>query len=459
MTLPEEQKNQKQQPVSRDAERAVLGGLILENGSWDHISDLLVESDFFVAEHRFIFQAISKLAQENKPFDTLTVNEMLKTLGHMAALGSEQYLFELVNQTPTSANVASYSEIVREKSILRKLLSAGQSITSMAFQPGEKKTEELIDDAERSILNISDQRASANEGPQAVQNILKKTTEKIDLMSQSEDAFVGLQTGFSDLDQLTSGLQPADLIIVAGRPSMGKTVLGVNIAENIAISEKKTVLIFSLEMPNDSIVMRMLSSLGRIDQHRVRTGNLNDDEWPRLSSAVNMITDANIFIDDQPGLSPMEMRTRARRIKRQHPDLGVIVVDYLQLMTVPGCKEGRTQEISEISRTLKLIAKELNVPVIALSQLNRGLEQRTDKRPVMSDLRESGSIEQDADLIAFIYRDEVYNENSPDKGTAEIIIAKHRNGPIGKVRLTFLGQFTRFDNFALQDVMLGHLDG
>ena len=446
---------EKLKPISREAERAVLGGVILDNKRWDDVADLIVETDSFVTEHLYIFNAISILSEQSQPFDTLTVNEQLKKLGVLDnKIGGENFLFELVNQTPTSANIMSYAKIVHEKSHLRSLMEAGQYITDLVFSAGTRNSEDLINDAEQKIMSIKDTRQSSD-GPRNIQDVLVETTDKIDQLSRLEGGITGSPTGFDDLDEMTSGFHPGDLVIVAGRPSMGKTVFGVNIAEHVAISAQKPVLIFSLEMPSDSIVMRMMSSLGRINQHNVRTGQLSDEDWPRLSSAVNMIKQAKIFIDDQPGVSPLDIRSRARRIKRQHPDLGLILVDYLQLMRIPGFKDGRTQEISEISRTLKLIAKEMNVPLVACSQLNRGLEQRTDKRPIMSDLRESGSIEQDADLIAFIYRDEVYNEDSPDKGVAEIIISKQRNGPIGKVRLTFLGQYTRFENFASSEHLLG----
>ncbi|MGC6404411.1 MAG: replicative DNA helicase [Candidatus Comchoanobacterales bacterium] len=445
---------QQLKPISREAERAVLGGVILDNQRWDDVAELLVQSDFFVMEHRYVFESIAYLSEQAMPFDTITVNETLKKKGFLEKMGGEQFLFELVNETPVAANILSYAKIVHEKSHLRSLMEAGQYITDLAHTSGSKNADELINEAEQKIMSIKDTRSSSD-GPRSIQDILTETTDKIDRLSQMEGTITGSPTGFDDLDKMTSGLHPGDLVIVAGRPSMGKTVFGVNIAEHVAISAEKPVLIFSLEMPSDSIVMRMMSSLGRINQHQVRTGNLSDEDWPRLSSAVSMIKNAKIFIDDQPGVSPIDIRSRARRIKRQHPDLGLILVDYLQLMRIPGFKEGRTLEISEISRTLKLIAKEMNVPVIALSQLNRSLEQRPDKRPVMSDLRESGSIEQDADLIAFIYRDEVYNEDSPDKGVAEIIIAKQRNGPIGKVKLTFLGQYTRFENHAHFEASFG----
>lgn len=363
-------------------------------------------------------------------------------------LGGETYLFELSNNTPSVANVAAYADIVREKSVQRQLISVANEIAKSAFHPEGREISELLDFAETKVFAIAEQTATDG-GPSNIKAVLSKAIERIDALYHAEGDITGISSGFKDFDQMTSGLQPSDLVIVAGRPSMGKTSFAMNLAENAAILNKKPVLVFSMEMPDDSLAMRMISSLGRIDQHRVRSGKLKDEDWPRVTSAVNMLSETPIFIDDNPGLSPQEVRARARRLMKEEGELGMIVIDYLQLMKVPGFKvENRTAEISEISRSLKSLAKELNVPVIALSQLNRSLEQRSDRRPVMSDLRESGAIEQDADLIVFIYRDEVYHEDSPDKGTAEIIIAKQRNGPIGKCRLAFLGQFTRFEDLA-----------
>jgi replicative DNA helicase len=362
--------------------------------------------------------------------------------------GGEAYLFELANNTPSIANVSAYADIVREKSVQRQLIGVANDIADSAYNPDGREVAELLDLAETRVFAIAEQTA-AEGGPEAIKSVLVRAVERIDALYHSGDSITGLATGLMDLDNMTSGLQPSDLVIVAGRPSMGKTTLVMNMAEHAAIKAEKPVLVFSMEMPADSLAMRMMSSLGRIDQHRIRTGKLDDEDWPRVTSAVHMLSEAPLFIDDTPGLSPSEMRARARRLMKEHGQLGLIVVDYLQLMKVPGFKaDNRTAEISEISRSLKSLAKELTVPVIALSQLNRSLEQRQDKRPIMSDLRESGAIEQDADLICFIYRDEVYNEDSPDKGTAEIIVAKQRNGPIGKVRVAFLGKFTRFEDLA-----------
>lgn len=433
-------------PHSYEAEKSVLGGLMLDNRAWDNIIDRLHESDFYRHEHKTIFQTMGRLTEQNKPIDVLTLAEALREKNELEQIGGEVFLFELVNNTPTAANILAYADIVRERSVLRQLIAAANDIADSAFNIQGRSIVELLDSAERSVFSISEQ-GSRQGGPTNIKEFLAKTMDRIDTLFHANTPITGVPTGYHDFDEMTSGLQPSDLVIVAGRPSMGKTGLAMNIAEHVAIKSRSPVLIFSMEMPGEAIVMRLLSSLCRIDQLRIRTGKLSDEDWPRISSTVSMLSDAPLFIDDTPALSPAEMRARARRLAKEHGQLGLIVVDYLQLMQVPGFNENRTAEISEISRSLKGLAKELNVPVMALSQLNRGLESRADKRPVMSDLRESGAIEQDADLIVFIYRDEVYNDSSPDKGTAEIIIAKQRNGPIGKVRLTFMGQYTCFENF------------
>jgi len=433
-------------PHSIDAEQSVLGGLLLDNRAWDQVIDRIKEHDFYRHDHKLIFRSMLRLVEQNKPIDVLTISEALREVNDLDQVGGDVYLFELANNTPSAANVNAYADIVRERSILRQLIAAGQDIAEGAFNAQGKSIVELLDSAERRVFSISEQ-GTRGEGPLNIKDYLAKTMDRIDTLFHSNTPITGMPTGYHDLDNMTSGLQPADLVIIAGRPSMGKTMLATNIAEHVAIKSRAPVLVFSMEMPGEAIVMRLLSSLCRIDQLKIRTGKLADEDWPRVSSTVSMLSDAPFFIDDTPGLSPAEMRARARRLAKEQGQLGLIVVDYLQLMQVPGNNENRTAEISEISRSLKGLAKELNVPVIAISQLNRGLEQRADKRPVMSDLRESGAIEQDADLIVFIYRDEVYNDNSPDKGTAEIIIAKQRNGPIGKVRLTFMGQYTCFENF------------
>jgi replicative DNA helicase len=434
-------------PHSIEAEQSVLGGLMLDNTSWDKVSEQVGESDFYRPNHRLIFRTIEDLGRRNQPFDVLTLTEALKGINELENAGGDIYLFELAKNTPSIANIAAYAEIVRERSILRQLIEASGYIAELAFNPEGRDTKEILDNAESKIFKIAEQR-SQGQGPIDISTLLAKTTERIDTLYHSDEPITGISTGFADLDEMTSGLQKGDLVIVAGRPSMGKTALAMNIVEHAAIKSKRPILVFSMEMPGESLAMRMMSSLGHIDQHKVRTGKLHDEDWPRLTSAVSMLSEADLYIDDTPSLSPAELRARARRIVRTKKDIGLIVIDYLQLMHIPGFREGRVAEITEISRTLKALAKELSVPVVALSQLNRSLEQRTDKRPQMSDLRESGAIEQDADMIVFIYRDEVYHDDSPDKGIAEIIIAKQRNGPIGKVKLTFLGQYTRFENFA-----------
>lgn len=440
----------KRPPHSLEAEQAILGGLMLDNQVWDKVGHLLCDADFYRVEHRLLFQSIANLASKSQPFDVVTVLDWLKSHQQVEAAGGEVYLFELANNTPSVANVTAYAEIVREKSVQRQLIGVAGEIADAAYRPGDREVSDLLDFAETKVFSIAEQTATEG-GPEAMQSVMVRAVERIDALFHRGSAITGLPTGLTDLDELTSGLQPADLVIIAGRPSMGKTVLAMNIAEYAALEIKKPVLVFSMEMPADSLAMRMMSSLGRIDQNRIRTGKLNDDDWSRVTSTVHMLSEAKLFIDDTPSLNPADLRARARRLAKEQGSLGLIVIDYLQLMRVPGFKaDNRAAEISEISRSLKALAKELSVPVIALSQLNRSLEQRQDKRPVMSDLRESGAIEQDADLICFIYRDEVYNEDSPDKGTAELIIAKQRNGPIGKVRMAFLGQYTRFEDLAYQ---------
>jgi replicative DNA helicase len=438
----------KRPPHSVEAEQSIIGGLMLDNEGWDKVSTKICETDFYRSEHRVLYSAIQNLVQKGHPFDVVTLLDTLNSNNNLDEAGGEGYLFELANNTPSVANISAYADIVREKSVQRQLIAVANEIADSAYNPDGREVNELLDRAETKVFSIAEQTAGDG-GPEAIKSILVRAVERIDALYHSGDAITGLATGLSDLDKMTSGLQPSDLIIVAGRPSMGKTTLAMNMAEHAAIKAGKPVLVFSMEMPADSLAMRMMSSLGRIDQHHIRTGKLEDEDWPRITSAVHMLSEASLFIDDTPALSPSEVRARARRLMKEHGQLGLILVDYLQLMRVPGFKaDSRTAEISEISRGLKALAKELEVPVIALSQLNRSLEQRHDKRPIMSDLRESGAIEQDADLICFIYRDEVYNEESPDKGTAEIIIAKQRNGPIGKVRVAFLGKYTRFEDLA-----------
>ncbi len=437
-------------PHSVQAEQAVLGGLMLDNQAWDAIADRVCEEDFYRRDHRLIFRAIARLADRNQPCDVVTLSKELIALGQLEEVGGLAYLGALAKETPSAANIRAYADIVREYSILRQLARVGTDIAAAAYSPEGRDSKELLDFAEQQVFRIAEQGGRGREGFAPIKDLLTRAVDRIDQLFQQNDPITGIPTGFSDLDHMTAGLQPSDLVIIAGRPSMGKTTFAMNIAENAAISHKVPVAVFSMEMPGEQIAMRLMSSLGRIDQHKLRTGKLQDDDWPRLTSAVSILAEAPLFVDDTPALTPTELRARARRLKREH-GLGLIVIDYLQLMQVPGSRENRATEISEISRGLKALAKELNVPVVALSQLNRGLEQRPNKRPVMSDLRESGAIEQDADMIMFIYRDEVYNEDSPDKGTAEIIVGKQRNGPIGMQRLTFLGQFTRFENFTSGD--------
>jgi replicative DNA helicase len=437
----------KEPPHSLEAEQAVIGGLLLDNLAWDRVSDRVSESDFYRHDHRLLFRAITNLARANQPFDFVTLKENLKAQGELENAGGEFYLYELAQNTPSAANIGAYADIVRERSIFRQLIGVSTEIAENAYRPEGRKASEVLDEAEQKVFSIGEQM-SRGSGPVAIGELLAKAVDRVEYLYHTPDALTGVPTGFTDFDDMTAGLQPADMVIIAGRPSMGKTTFAMNIGEYVAYKEQKPVLIFSMEMPGESLAMRMLSSMSSIDQGKIKTGRLDDHDFHRLASTLTMMSNTPMYIDDTPALTPNEMRARARRLAKQFDGkLGLIILDYLQLMQVPGLRDNRVAEISEISRSIKTVAKELNVPIIALSQLNRSLEQRADKRPVMSDLRESGAIEQDADLIVFIYRDEVYYEDSRDKGTAEIIIAKHRNGPTGKVRLTFLGQYTRFANF------------
>ncbi|MDX1693058.1 MAG: replicative DNA helicase [Ketobacteraceae bacterium] len=433
-------------PHSLEAEQAVLGGLMLDNNGFDDVSEILSDVDFYRRDHRLIYSAMFQLAEQSRPFDVITLGEVLENSGALEQAGGMAYLAELAKNTPSASNIKAYAEIVRDRSILRQMIQVSNEVAESAFDPQGRSTHELLDAAERKVFAIAEQGAKKG-GPQGIKSILKSTVDKIDELFSNDEALTGLSTGFTDLDEMTSGLQPSDLVIVAARPSMGKTTFSMNLVENAIIRTGKPALVFSMEMPSESIVMRMLSSLGRIDQTRIRSGKLEEEDWPRFNSAISMLAEQQLFIDDQGGLSPVELRARARRVAREVGQIGIILVDYLQLMQVPGA-ESRVAEISEISRSLKGLAKEMNCPVVALSQLNRSLEQRPNKRPVMSDLRESGAIEQDADVIMFIYRDEVYNEDTDDKGIAEIIIGKQRNGPIGSLRLAFLGKYTRFEDLA-----------
>ncbi len=440
-------------PHSIEAEQSVLGGLMLDNSKWDVVADKVVEGDFYRHDHRLIFKVIARLAGEAKPLDVITLSEELGRLGELENAGGLAYLGELAKNTPSASNIRAYSEIVSERALVRKLIQASGEISDSAFNTQGRTSAELLDEAERKVFQISETRTKEG-GPQNVNPILTQTLERIDELFNTDDPLTGTTTGFRDLDESTGGLQPSDLVIVAARPSMGKTAFAMNLVENALMGDTdgKPVLVFSMEMPADAIVMRMLSSMGRIHQGRIRSGQLEEDDWPRLTSAVSLLKDKPLYIDDQPSLSPTDVRSRARRIAREtKKDFALIMIDYLQLMQVPGNTEGRTSEISEISRSLKALAKELKCPVVALSQLNRSLENRPNKRPINSDLRESGAIEQDADIIMFIYRDDYYNEDSPDKGIGEIIIGKHRNGPTGTVKLGFQGQFTKFEDLAHVD--------
>ncbi|MGM0571077.1 replicative DNA helicase [Marinobacter sp.] len=439
-------------PHSVEAEQAVLGGLMLDNRRFDEVSEVITAGDFYRQDHRLIYAAVERLASESEPLDVVTLAEYLERAGDIEDAGGLSYLAELAEKTPSAANIRAYAQIVAERSILRQLIEVSGGIVDSAFNPQGRTSSDLLDEAERNVFRIAESRTKEGSGPKAINPILTQALTRIEELFESGEKVTGLTTGFTDLDEWTSGMQPSDLIIVAGRPSMGKTTFAMNIVENALLSSGEPILVFSMEMPADAIVMRMLSSLGRIDQTRMRSGKLEEDDWPRLTSAVSLLKDKPLYIDDTPGLSPTEMRSRARRIARENGGkLSLIMVDYLQLMRVPGNTEGRTAEISEISRSLKGLAKELSCPVVALSQLNRSLEQRPNKRPVNSDLRESGAIEQDADVIMFVYRDEVYNEDTQDKGIAEIIIGKQRNGPIGTVRLAFIGKYTKFEDLAHGD--------
>lgn len=436
-------------PHSVEAERAVLGGLMLDNQAWENVAEIIQVNDFHHPKHRVIFEGMTRFAQAQNPFDVRILIEHLKTRPTWNNQ-EEIYLLELAH-IGSAANIEAYAKIVREHSIRRQLFHTASEIAQQASHGNEQAALEILDAAEKQIFQIAEQNVRAS-GAQPIATLLSKAINRVETLFHSSQSVTGLSTAYADLDHMTSGLQEGDLIVIAGRPAMGKTSLAMNIAENASIQSKKPILVFSMEMPGESLAMRLMSSLGRIDQHRVRTGQLTDEDWPRITSAVSMLSNATLFIDDTPSLSPHEIRARARRLARAEGSLGLIVIDYLQLMHVTGSNESRTMEISVISRSLKALAKELNVPIIALSQLNRSLEQRADKRPIMSDLRDSGAIEQDADLILFIYRDEVYNESSTQKGIAEIIIAKQRNGPIGKIHLTFLGKYTRFENFSSGNV-------
>ncbi len=437
-------------PHSVQSEQSVLGGLLLDNAAWDRISDYLRADDFYRHDHRIIFEHIARLIDQSRPADVITVFEALTSSGKIDDVGGLVYINQLAQNTPSAANIRRYAEIVRGRSVMRRLVSVSDEIAESAFNPNGRETSQILDEAESKIFAIAEEGARGAQGFIELQPLLAKVVERIDELYHRDNPsdITGVPTGFADLDGKTSGLQPGDLIIVAGRPSMGKTAFSLNIGEHVAIDQGLPVAVFSMEMGGAQLAMRMLGSVGRLDQHKVRTGQLGDDDWPRLTHAIAKMQDAQLFIDETPALNSLELRSRARRLAKKCGKLGLIIIDYIQLMAATSNGENRATEISEISRSLKALAKELQCPVIALSQLNRSLEQRPNKRPIMSDLRESGAIEQDADVILFIYRDEVYNPDSPDKGTAEIIIGKQRNGPIGSVQLAFIGEYTKFDNLA-----------
>jgi replicative DNA helicase len=437
-------------PHSVEAEQSVLGALLIDNPAWDVVAGVIRADDFYRYDHRLIFQAIARLIDATKPADVVTVFDALNNAGHANEVGGLPYLNSLATETPSAANVRRYAEIVRDRSTLRRLITTADKIATDALNPQGRETRQILDEAESTIFRISEESARGKAGftdiSSLVGDVLTRVSELYDAGGGSE--VTGVPTGYVDLDRMTSGMQAGDLIIVAGRPSMGKTAFSLNLGEHVALEAGLPVAVFSMEMGASQLATRMLCSIGRIDSNRLRTGRLTDEDWSRLTAAIQRMQDMPMFIDETPALSVIDLRGRARRLARQQGRLGLVVIDYLQLMSGSGSNENRATEISEMTRSLKSLAKELGCPVIALSQLNRSLEQRPNKRPVMSDLRESAGIEQDADVIFFIYRDEVYNPDSPEKGTAEVIIGKQRNGPIGTVRLTFSGQFTRFENYS-----------
>ncbi len=437
-------------PHSIEAEQSVLGGLLLDNQAWDRIGDMIADTDFYRDEHKRIYRQIRSLLEKGKPADVVTVAEALDAAGESEHTGGLAYLGELASNTPSAANIRRYAEIVRERAILRQLVAAADEIAGNALNPLGRDAKTLLDEAEAKVFEIAEKGSRTSEGFVHINPLLTQVVERIQELHDRDDPsdVTGVPTGFLDLDQKTSGLQPGDLIIVAGRPSMGKTAFALNIAENVALQAGLPVGVFSMEMGGAQLATRMMASIGRLDSSRVRTGKLNDEEWSKLSFALGQLHEAPIYIDETGGLNPVDLRARARRLHRQCGKLGLIVIDYIQLMSSARQNENRATEVSEISRSIKSLAKELQVPIIALSQLSRKVEERTDKRPMMSDLRESGAIEQDADVIMMLYRDEYYRPDSQDKGVAEVIIGKQRNGPTGTVRLAFLGQYTRFESLA-----------
>ncbi len=437
-------------PHSLEGESSVLGGLLLDNGAWDRVADLLNDSDFYRYEHRLVYAAIGKLINASKPADVITVYEHLQSQGKAEEVGGLAYLNSLAQYVPSAGNIRRYAEIVRERSILRKLVGASDEIATTAFNPMGRPVADIVDEAERKIFNIGEQGSRLKQGFQGMDTLVVNLLDRVQEMADNPNDVTGVPTGFYDLDRLTAGFQAGDLIVLAARPSMGKTALAINIAEHVALNEGLPVAVFSMEMGAAQLAVRIVGSIGRIDQGHLRTGKLSDEEWPRLTEAIEKLRNISLHIDETAGLTSSELRANARRLARQCGQLGLIVVDYLQLMSGSGgSDENRATELGEISRGLKMLAKELKCPVIALSQLNRSVEQRPDKRPMMSDLRESGAIEQDADIIMFIYRDEYYSKDAcKEPGVAEIIIAKQRNGPTGVVKLAFLRPITKFESLA-----------
>jgi len=436
-------------PQALEAERSLLGGLLLEGRHWDEVGDVTTAEDFYSNRHQLIFRSIAALSGSNHAVDVITTSEHLENRGQLETAGGLSYLGELANSCPGTGNLVSYAQIIHERAILRQLIHASNEILEMAYAPEGRTPGEVLDEAEKLVFDIAQKDGKQRAGFVSIKQTIAAAVNRLEALQKSKSGITGLATGFADLDRKTSGLQPADLIIVAGRPSMGKTSLAMNLVEHAAIETQKPIAVFSMEMPGQQLATRMMASLGRVNAQKMRTGKLRSEDWNRLFSAINILNNAPIFIDDTAALTPLDLRSRVRRLAREQGDLGLIVIDYLQLMQTSGrVNENRTTEISAITRALKILAKEMNVPLILLSQLNRSLESRPNKRPLMSDLRESGSIEQDADLILFIYRDEQYNPDTKDKGMAEVIISKQRNGPTGVVKLAFLGEYTRFDNFA-----------
>ena len=437
-------------PHSLEAEQSVLGGLLLDNEAADKVGDVLADADFYSEAHRLIYQHILRLVADGKPADVVTVSESLASSQKLDYVGGLAYLGLLVGNVPTAANIRHYAQIVRDRSILRQLAATAGDIADAAYNPLGRSAKEVLDQAEAKVLHIAEQGSRGAQQVVTIGALLADVVDRIEVLYNRDDPsdVTGVPTGFSDLDRMTSGMQPGDLVVVAGRPSMGKTSLALNIGEHVALAAGLPVVVFSMEMGASQLALRLIGSVGRLDQHKLRTGRLAAEDWEKLTGALGRLNEAPILIDETPALNAVEVRSRARRLMKTYGKLGLVIVDYLQLMQASTTGENRATEISEISRSMKSLAKELKVPVMALSQLNRSLEQRPNKRPVMSDLRESGAIEQDADVILFIYRDEVYNPETQDKGVAEIIIGKQRNGPIGTVRLTFLGEHTRFENFA-----------